>query len=212
MPIYNVSKLSHEGVLMDTKQLTNKQKRVAVLAEMALGAGRKAMAEKYDVNPNTIFNWRKEEAEAKTLESITSKIEPIPLAMADIVLDGIEEPISIEELGSKLKTKAEASEHITPKQFIKLDRDIDKMTTGLTGLKMLETDFQVSILNLLSWANNKIEEDMKISEWTQLVNGISTLHGTMFGKSTGTTINMMNQQNNAGSSAEVSKFKGSFRA
>ena len=198
---------------MDIQNMNNKQKKVAVLAEMALGAKRQDMMAKYGVGSTSIINWRREELEKRerdaTVESL-AKVEAVPVAMAEIMLKDVEEPISVEDLTSNLKEKASAN--LSPKEFTKLDRQIDKMADGLTGLKMLETDFQVVMLNLLTWANNKIEDDMKISEWTQLVTGISTLHGTMFGKGAGTTINMMQQNNGGESSTAVSKFKSGFRS
>ena len=198
---------------MDTKQLTNKQKKVAVLAEMALGAGRTAMMQKYDVSSTTVLNWRKEakeKAERVVVTDILDSTADVPLEMVRNMAEGSDTPQTVEQLASTIKEKAVGN--VSTKQFAKLELQLDKLAEGITSLKMLETNFHSTIMNLLQVANMKIDEDMKISEWTQLVNGINILHGTLFGKNAGgTTINMMNQQNNGGSSAEVSKFKASFR-
>ena len=177
------------------KLLTKAEKKLAIMAGMLKGASASDMGEEYNVSPITIGAWmrdQRKEAEKADIQTLAS-VDPVVLTA---VVDDI-------------RTKASSSTTSTTRQLNKLDKELDNLVEGITGIEVLERGFHDSILKLLTWANQKITDDMKVSEWTALVNGISILHSSIFGKGSATTINMM-QQNNT-SSAKVEKFKGSFR-
>ena len=178
------------------KLLTREQKKIAVLAEMLVGGDIIEVAKKYKVDAGTARGWMKREADRAELDDV---LDLDPIVVATVV--------------EEIKTKAAGSNTITTPQLNKLGRGLDKLKDGVDSLAILETNFHDTILEMLNWANLKITEDMKISEWKTLVDGITQLHGTLFGKGSSTQINLMQQNNNNnGSSAKVEKFKGGFRA
>ena len=179
-------------------KLSTEQKKIAIMAELNLGAKLVDVAEKYDVNPMTIGTWRRKARKDAEKDSIID-LETVP-------------PEVIETVLMEVKEKAKKSENLSPKQYRKLDAQLDNLSNGVSSLQLLDTGFHNTMLNLLEWANDKITDDMKVSEWTALVNGISTLHSNMFGKSANTNVNIIQANNNAGSSAKVEKFKAGFRA
>lgn len=176
-------------------KLSIDQKKVAILAELNTGASATELAIKYDVNPMTIGSWRrKQRLEAERVAIL--EVETVDADVVASVVAGIKE---------------KASDALPPKQYRKLDAQLDKLQEGVTSLQMLDTAFHNSMMNLLEWANDRIQDDMKVSEWTALVNGISVLHNNMFGKGANTNVNIINSANVGGSSAKVEKFKASFR-
>ena len=177
------------------KLLTKAEKKLAIMAGILKGATAADMGKDYDVSPITIGAWMRESRK----ESERTKVAEV--ASVD--------PVVLEAVVEDIRTKASNSSTTTTKQLNRLDKELDNLVEGVAGIEMLERGFHTSVMNLLTWANDKISDDMKVSEWTQLVNGISTLHSSIFGRGSATTINMM-QQNNT-SSAKVEKFKGSFR-
>jgi len=177
------------------KLLTKAEKKLAIMAGMLKGASATDMGEEYDVSPITIGAWMREQRKSGERADIETLSSVDPVVLTAVVED--------------IRTKARNSPTSTTRQLDKLDKDLDNLVEGVAGIEMLERGFHDTIMRLLGAANRKITDDMKVSEWTQLVNGISTLHSSIFGKGSATTINMM-QQNNT-SSAKVEKFKGSFR-
>jgi len=176
--------------------MTKEQKKLAIMAEMTKGGKANEVGERYNVNPITINSWMRTQRKEHEKESVAQ------LAKVD--------PIVLEAVVQEVKEKAENSSTITTKQLDRLDIQLDNIKDGIVGVQQLEPEFHNTMMKLLKWANNKITDDMKVSEWTQLVTGISQLHGTMFGKGSSTQINLM-QQNNGTSSAKVEKFRGGFR-
>lgn len=176
--------------------LDMEQKRVAILAELLQGETAKDLAIKYDVNPMTIGKWRKEARQKAEQE------EAIALTTV--------EPEVIKSVVEGIKEKAEANPNITTKQYIKLDVQLEKLKEGVTSLQVLDTAFHDTMLNMLTWANNQISDEMKVSEWTQLVNGIATLHKSIFGKDNVNNVNIV-QANNVGGNADTTAFKAGFR-
>lgn len=172
------------------------QKKVAILAELNRGEIAAELAIKYNVNPMTIGKWKREARQA------AEKAKVLELEVV--------EPEVLETVIQEVREKAKSAD-LTPKQYRKLDAQLDKVSEGVSSLQMLDTGFHNTMLNLLEWANDRINDDMKVSEWTQLVNGISTLHSTLFSKGATNNINIM-QNNTSGNTAKVEKFKGGFRA
>jgi len=177
--------------------MTKAEKKLAILAEMAKGGKAKELGEKYDVNPLTIGSWMKAQMRQHEKESV------VELAHVD--------PVVLEAVVQDIKDKAANSSTSTTKQLDRLDKQLDTIQDGVVGVKALETEFHSTMMNLLKWANGKITEEMKVSEWTQLVSGVSGLHSTLFSKGSNTQINLMQQNNAGGSSAKVEKFKNGFR-
>jgi len=178
--------------------MNKEQKKLAILAEMAKGGRASEVGEKYNVSPLTIGSWMKAQRKEHEKESVAE------LTHVD--------PIVLEAVTQEIKDKASNSSTITTKQLDRLDVQLDNIKEGVVGVKLLETEFHTTMMNLLKWANKKITDDMKVSEWTQLVSGISSLHSTLFSKGSNTQINLMQQNNGGnGSSAKVEKFKGGFR-
>ena len=177
-------------------KMTLEQKRVAVLAELNRGEIAAELAIKYEVNPNTVGKWRRDARKKAEQEEVLEVAEVDSVVLQTVI--------------QEVKEKAEKS-NIPVKQFRKLDASLDKLSEGVTSLQLLDTAFHNTMLNLLEWANDRIDEEMKVSEWTQLVNGIGTLHSAMFAKGGTNNINIM-QNNNSGNTAKVEKFKGGFRA
>ncbi len=173
--------------------MTIQEKKVAILAELKAGATVKELAAKYDISVMTIGGWRRKDREEQ--EKIDSlKLAEIPKKV-------------VHEVVEEMKAKAEVD--LTPKQFEKVELQLDKIGKSVDGLRDMDEAFKTTLLNLLAWANNKIEEDMKISEWTQLVKGVSDMHKTMFSKENNVVNIVNNQQNNM---AEVDTFKAGFRS
>ena len=175
--------------------LTRAQKKQVCTAEVLTGASPQEVATKYGVDIQTVRNWVKEDAKQASRDQV---IDLDPVVVATVV--------------NEIKDKAENSANITTKQINKLERGLDKLQEGLEGLELLESSFHTTIMNLLNWANAKIVEDMKVSEWTQLVNGITELHSTLFGKGSSTQINLMQQNNQMTSATKVDAFKSGFRS
>lgn len=187
----------YKGFFM-VEKLSKEAKKTAIIAGMFVGGNANELGKTYNVNPVTIGSWMREEAKK------SDKDEVIALKEVD--------PIALEVMANEVKRKASDNPNITTKQLIDLEKSIDKVVTGAIGLKLLEAEFHLTIMNLLKVANNKIDNDMKISEWTALVNGINTLHTSLFKISSSTNIQMLQQNNGGGvSSAKVEKFKGGFR-
>lgn len=174
--------------------LDMEQKRVAVLAEILKGETAADLAKKYDVNPMTIGKWRKEARKKADKEELVelSQVEP------EIIQSVIQE----------VKHKVEDNPKIKPAQYTKIATQLDNLADGVSAIQLLDVTFQTTMMSLLEWAQNHITPDMKPSEWAVLVKGISELHSTVFNKSNGNTVNIMNQ-NSVGE--ETSKFKASFR-
>lgn len=176
---------------LDPKELSPEQKQIAILAELNRGAKGINLANKYDVNPNTIGNWKRK---ART-EAAKASVQE--LAEVD--------PVVVETVIQEVKAKAATAPDITTKQAVKLDKGLNKLSDGLDGLAMLDTEIQKGLLKALQWANRKITDDMKISEWTQIVDGITRIHGTLNGKAGLTQVNIQNN------SAGDSDFKSGMR-
>ena len=180
---------------MNAKLLTKEEKRVAILAELLVGVDKYDLSGKYEIDVRVITKWERQHKNQSEKDEV---VELDPVVVATVV--------------NEIKAKAETNENITPKQLDRLGIGLDKLKSGVDSLQLLETDFHNTIMNMLRWANGKINDDMKVSEWTQLVNGITTLHSTLFGKGSSTQINLMQQNGiNVGSSAKVEKFKGGYR-
>ena len=183
---------------METPKLNKEQKKTAIIASMLMGGNANKLGEEYNVNPITIASWMR--AEAKKAE----QDEAIELKEVDAV--------ALEIVASEVKRKASDNPAITTKQLGKLEKGIDGVVKGAIGLKVLESEFHDTIMNLLNVANKKITDDMKISEWTAIVNGINMLHTSLFKINSSTNIQMLQQNNGGGvSSAKVEKFKGGYR-
>ena len=177
------------------KLLTREQKKMAVLAEILVGGNIIEVAKSYKVDVQTVRLWARADAKKHEIDEL---LELDPVAVSAVVLE--------------IKAKAEASAEITTPQLNRLNKGLDEVKKGVDSLHMLETEFHDSIMKMLKWANKKITDDMKISEWKVIVDGITQLHGTLFGKGSSTQINLMQQNNNNNaSSAKVEKFKGGFR-
>jgi len=168
----------------------------ACLAEVLVGEDMTTVATKYGVEISTLKRWLATDAKQSERDEI---IDLDQVVVATVV--------------QEIKRKAERSHNITTPQLNKLERGLDKLQDGVNGLELLETSFHTTIMSLLTWTDNKITNDMKVSEWTQLVNGVTNLHSTLFGKGSNTQINLL-QQNNGGlaSATKVEKFKSSFRS
>ena len=163
------------------------EKRALALAELKMGATIAEVRDKLDVPYSTILKWRRDEAKHQE----TADIADLDPTVVDVV---------VRESKKKIENMPESE---------KLAKEFDKVATAVDGMKLLEAGFHDTMMNMLKWANKRITDDMKVSEWSSLVTGVSTLHRAAFGKDGGTVINM--QQNNVGSSSEVSKFKQGFR-
>lgn len=173
------------------------QKRVAILAELAKGEIASDLAKKYEVTPNTIGKWKKEARIAAMKEEAVelSAIEP------EVLTSVIQE----------VKNKAESNPNLTAKQFIKIDTQLDKLKEGVTSLQVLDKAFHDTMLNMLMYANERLtDDDIKTSEWTQLVNGIATMHKALFGKDNVNNVNIV-QANNGGGDPSIASFKAGFR-
>ena len=182
---------------MQTPKLNKEQKKKAIMAGMLTGGSATELGEEYNVNPITIGSWMK--AHAKTAD----KDEVLDLKEVD--------PIALEVIGTEVKRKASDNPNITTKQLDKFEKGVDGIISGVVGLQLLETEFHTLIMKLLKWADKKITDDMKISEWATLVDKITSLHTSLF-KTTNTNINLLQQNNGGGvSSAKVEKFKGGYR-
>jgi transposase-like protein len=184
----------HKEISM-SKLLTREQKKQAVLAEMLTGSNLTDVATRYKVDAVTIRSWVRKEDER---------------ALADEVIDL--DPVILRAVTKEIKDKAANSPTMTTQQLNRLDEGLANIKDGVDGLKLLENNFHDTILKMLTWANSRITDDMKISEWKTIVDGIVSLHSTLFGKGSSTQINLMQQNNNNNaSSAKVEKFKGGFR-
>jgi len=178
--------------------MTKEQKKKAILAGLLVGESPKELGLKYEISPIVISGWAKKQRRDAENEDVmnTAKVDPVVL----------------EAVAQEIKSKAKRNPEITTPQLNKLDVQLDLITEGVVGVQRLEDEFHRTMMNLLTWANAKITDDMKTSEWTHIVKGVSGLHDTMFGKGSNTQINLMQQNNGGGaSSAKVDKFRGGFR-
>ena len=121
--------------------------------------------------------------------------------------------VVIAEVVEEIKIKAEEKAENFPKEakdLPKLSAQLKKIKDGVEGLHSLDEDFQNTLRKLLTYANEKITDDMKISEWTQIMKGIVEMHGMMYGKGGGSVVNIVNNQQN--NSASVEAFKVGLRS
>ena len=170
-------------------------KKTTILAELKVaGTTVKELADRYNVSPMTIGSWRRKEREGLAKVE-TQELADIPKA---VVVEVVEE----------MKDKARDS-NLTKAQFKKVELDLDKIGKSVDGLREMDEAFKTTLLNLLHWANTKIDEDMKISEWTALVKGVSDMHKALFSNENNTVNIVNNQQNNV---AEIDAFKAGFRS
>jgi len=167
---------------------TIREKKLAILADSANGETPMELSIKYGVAPNTIRGWLSKDQEAKDMAKIAKAPERVVKA-------------TIEEIKAKAAI-------LPAKACNKIETELDKISGNVKGLQALDAKFQDTFINLLSWANNRISEDMKISEWTTLVNGVKDLHKTIFSQEN-TQINIVNNQQN--NSADKDAFKAGFR-
>ena len=172
------------------------QKRIAILAELSKGAKAAELAERYDVNPMTIGSWRRK-ARLEAEKADVLEIEEIP-------------PETIKAVVQEVREKAESSD-ISKAQYKKLTKELNKIEEGIPSLQLLDTAFHQTMLNLLTFANNQINDDMKISDWRSLVEGISQLHKELFGKDSINNVNIV-QANNTNVNPSTAEFKSGFRS
>ncbi len=179
---------------MEYTKLPKIEKKKLIMAEMAIGANVDLLAEKYDVNPMTIGSWRrKARLEQEDIVS-TTKVDPV-------VLDAIV---------LEIKDKAAKSD-LTDEELTRVETQLDVAITGVKGLQVLEGKFRDTMIRLLRVANHKIDDEMKLSDWSLMVTKLGELHKTLFSSGDTTNINML-QQNNGGSSTKVEKFKAGYRS
>ena len=177
--------------------LSKEQKKKAIMAKMLMGGDAEEVAEEYTVSSAIIVKWMRDHSRTVNKDDILN------LKSVD--------PIALELVGEAVKRKAADSPTITSKQLNSLEAGVDGVVKGVVGLQLLEDKFHKLILKLLTWADNKITDDMKISEWATLVDKITILHTSLF-KTSNTSINMLQQNNGGGtSSAKVDRFKAGYR-
>ncbi len=180
------------------QKLSKADKKSAIMAELITGASAYDLGMKYNISPTLIGTWRREQRKQ------AEKIDVQELAAI--------QPEVLKAVVDEVRTKAENSSELETHDLEKIYKQLDKVENGVASVQMLEDGFHTTMMNMLVWANNKISDDMKVSEWTQLVNGVSNLHGSLFGKGSSTQINLMQQNNGGGaSSAKLEKFKSGFR-
>lgn len=163
-------------------KLSKSDKRTAVLAEMNRGAKAIDMANKYDVNPNTISSW------VRVAKQEALKAKANELAKVD--------PVVVETVIQEVKEKASEAPNISTAQVETLDASLELLADGVNGLAILDSELQLSLLKAVKWANSKIQRDMKVSEWTQVVDGITKIHSALNVKAGVTQVNIQN--NSAG--------------
>jgi len=178
---------------MDIKLLDKEEKKVRILAELLTGKKPRALAEEYDVHYATVMTWKRESKEQK-VESAVLDVAEADADVLHLVTEGI---------------KKQSAEVLPPKQANSVIKKVDELKEGVNSLQLLDTAFHDTIMNLLTWANAQINEDMALKDWKLIANQIGELHSAIFSKG-GTTVNMM-QQNNSANSSRVETFKGSFR-
>ena len=180
---------------IDYKAMSPDQKQIAILAEMNRGAKANDLAVKYDVNPMTIGSWRRKARKAAEKDALQE--------LADV------DPVVVETVLQEVRAKSEVSDTITPTQAKNLDKSLSKLGDGLVGLDMIDTQIQATMLKALKWADRKITDDMKTSEWSQVIDGITKIHGTLHHKANNTQVNI---QNNAElSDTKLDTFKSEMR-
>lgn len=174
-------------------------KRDIIVAEWVFGQentpiGIEELSEKHGIHRITIKKWIEAE-------------EKVRIEKGLIDITRIEDSELVTEVIGKVRDKAMIT-HNSDKLIAKLDN----LEEGIQGLALVDAKFHKTIMNLLVWADNQIDDDLAINEWKVLVEHIAKLHSAVFSKG-GNNVTVMQQTNATagGSASEVEKFKGSFR-
>ncbi len=163
---------------MDKKLLSKSEKRVAIKAELLLGANSKRLSDSYGIPYATVVKYRTEQREGVGHSDI------LDLARTDAPL--------LQAVADGVKTKsAEVLPSATAAVF---SGKVDELVSSVTMLHMLENSFHETITKLLSWANLQIRDDMDIKEWVIITDRIGELHTAIFANK-GVQVNV--QQNNS---------------
>jgi len=171
--------------------ITLTEKKKLVLAELkAKTSGVAELSVKYGVGQSTIRAWERMTKNTKAIKSMADS----PKKVVDTTIDAIIE---------------KSEEVLTPKKFVKVERELLKVKDGVNGLQALDAEFQTTFQNLLAWANSKIEEDMKVSEWSTIVGKVTDMYKVIFSQDN-TNITVVNNQTN--NTANVNEFKAGFRS
>lgn len=160
-------------------EMSTKDKKVAIEAELVTGANPRKLAEKYKVHYTTVVGYRNKMREGGVNDT---DIEVLTDADAGLVRAVAEE----------VTQKAVDAELLPPEAA---KAKVAAIVDGVDGLKSLSTEFQDTITKLLHKANDFINDDMKLSEFRQVAGTVGELHEKVFAKG-GTQVNV--QQNNSG--------------
>ena len=163
---------------MSEKLLSKEEKKVAVEAELIVGANPRKLAEKYGIHYTTVIGYR------NAMRNNGSNPDVLTLGDADLGL--------VKAVADKVVSQAVKAD-ILPKD--KGRAKVDAIVDGVGGLKLLSDEFQDTITKLLHKANSYITDDMKLAEFRQVASTVGELHEKVYSKG-GTQVNV--QQNNGG--------------
>ena len=164
---------------------TKKLLRTKIEAELAMGKTPKELSDKYEVGYQTILNWKKK---------LNDKSGDADL---EVLLEVDEK--TLHQVAATIKE--DAPDEVSKK--------IDKLVDGVTALQQLEPKFNAIVLTLLKKAEDFAnKEDLTVTQWKMIGDGISNLYSNIFNKS-GINVNVMNQTNISGE--KLSLFKASMK-
>ena len=166
---------------MDIKLLSNKDKKIAIQAELIAGANVRKLAEKYDVHYTTMLGYRNELREGVAREEV--------LAFTDV------KEVALHSIAENVKSQS--AEVLPPKKAKQFNNAVDEMVEGVNSLQLLDTAFHNTITRLLTWADNQITDDIDYKTWNNIATRIGELHKAVFANG-GVQVNV--QQNNANNS------------
>jgi len=174
--------------------LSKEESEAAVKAELATGGKPRPLSTKYNIAYPTVCKWARE---AKGISD-----HDLALELKDTNMDAVEQIVeTLQETNTQVLGPATATI---------LNKQLDEVANGASSLQLLDVAFHETIINLLGYANRKINDDMSMSDFKTIAHQTGELHSKLFSKG-GTNVNIM-QNNNQANTAALTKFKGGFRA
>ena len=145
----------------------SKELRTKIEAELQLGKTPKELSKKYNVNYQTINSWKKK-LQSKEVEKDIEELRQVDEHTLKLVAE---------------KVKSEAPKEVAEK--------VDKLIDGVIGLQQLEPKFHAIVFELLSWAEDKLQENLTVRDWATISKTISDLYSAIFNKNN-VQVNVLN--------------------
>lgn len=161
------------------------EEKVKIRSLLELGEKPRDVADKLGVSYQKVQTIRRQMDKEKE----TNKVDDL------IKLD----PVALEMVVEKAKEEAPAT----------VVRKLENIQEGLSGIQILDSEFQDTFRKVLSKAEEFLESDkLKPSEWVSITNALSNAYNNVFNNS---GVNVHVDNSTQVSATSLSMFKGSMR-